>query len=256
MNEKTKGDPVLWTSFFQQRKSLEKLIEESRADGDFYFFLSVSTFITTLGILIDSVVVVIGGMLVAPLLFPILSLAMGITTSSKDSIYRSLDIIGKSVVFVLAISAITALFFGRDVVGDVLFLAAHPNLEFFLIAFAAGLAAAYSWVKQNLSASLPGVAISVALLPPLAAVGVSVVYSNTETLLGAITLFVINLFGIAVAGIVVFSLFGFSLLKNEEEHLIKEELVEDLVKTKVRLEKTKEDLENVTEKIAEQGPPK
>ena len=69
------ADQVFLASFFEQKKSLEKLISESRADAAFYLLLSASALITTLGLLVDSAIVIIGGMMVAPLLFPILSFA-------------------------------------------------------------------------------------------------------------------------------------------------------------------------------------
>jgi uncharacterized hydrophobic protein (TIGR00271 family) len=246
-----KGESVFWASLFEQKKSLKKLIEESHAGSSFYLFLSVSAFITTLGLLLDSAVVVIGGMLVAPLLIPILSLSMGITTANKDSILRSLNIIFRSVVLVLVISIATTFLFGGDVLTQNILINIQPDLIFFFVALAAGLAAAYAWVKQNLSATLPGIAVSVALIPPLSAVGVGIVYAEGVLVSGALTLFLINLLGITMSALIIFSLFGFARLAREEEKLIKEEVVEDLSKVKNKLEATKEKLKHVTEQIEE-----
>lgn len=242
---------VFWASFFEQKKSLEKLIEESRADSAFYLLLSVSAFITTLGLLIDNAVVVIGGMLVAPLLFPILSLAMGITTANIESIGRSITTIGKSIFAVVVISGVTAFLFRDYGLGQEIINRAHPDLTFFLIAFSAGLAVSYSWVKQNVAASLPGVAVSVALLPPLAAVGIGIAFLDASVVSGATTLFLINLLGIALAAMIIFLLFGFSYLKREEKKLIEDEKVDQLIHEKAKLDKTKQELEEVTEKIEE-----
>lgn len=263
MNEK--GDSVFWASFFQQKKTLQKLIEESRADGDFYLLLIVSSFISTLGLVMDSVIILIGGMLVAPLLFPILSLAMGITTTNKDSVTRSLTIILKSIFTVFFVALITSFLFRQNVAEETILLEnIHPTLMLFLASFAAGIAAAYTWVKQNLSSALPGIAVTVALIPPLAAVGVGLTQVDPYVVSGALTLFLINLLGITVSSLIVFSLFGFSRLQEEEEKLIRQETIEDLSHVKSKLEATKEKLEHVTEKIEEtqeeakqdQGPPR
>tara|TARA_Y100000310_G_scaffold263171_1_gene273213 strand:- start:2169 stop:2954 length:786 start_codon:yes stop_codon:yes gene_type:complete len=244
---------VFWASLFEQKKSLKKLIEESRADGDFYIFLIVSTFIATLGLVMDSAIIVIGGMLVAPLLFPILSLAMGITTSNIDSINRSFVIILKATSLVLFVSILTSfLFRGEDVINGTL-LVIDPTLILFLVSFAAGIAAAYAWVKQNLSAALPGIAVSVSLIPPLAAVGVGITYANGSVVFGSLTVFIINLLGITVSALIIFSLFGFSRLQREEEKLIQQEAIEDLSHVKNKLAATKEKLEHVTEEIKEKG---
>lgn len=63
--------PVFITNFFQQKRSLDLLLKESKLDSSFYIFLSTSAFLTTLGLLLNSAVIIMGGMLVAPLLFPI-----------------------------------------------------------------------------------------------------------------------------------------------------------------------------------------
>lgn len=242
---------VLWASFFDQKKSLEKLIEESRADGDFYFFLSISSFITTLGLLFDNVVIVVGGMLVAPLLYPVLALSMGITTSNFDSILRSLKILGKSVIFVFLVTILTGIFFKGDIITQDLLINPPPISIFFLVALAAGLGAAFSWVKQNLSSLLPGVAISVALIPPLCAVGIGIIHGNYDLSLNAATIFLVNSFGIALSALVIFSLFGFSRLQKEEEKLIVNEVVDTLVRQKAKLQKSKGETKEIEKKLEE-----
>lgn len=245
-------EAVFWTSFFEQKKSLEKLIEESREDSSFYLFLSISAFITTLGLILDNGIIVIGGMLVAPLLYPILSLSMGITTSNKDSITRSLSIILKATLTIFLISFISTFLFGGDVADQEILLLLNVSLPFFLVSFSAGIAAAYSWVKQNLSAALPGVAIAVALIPPISAAGIGLAYLDSNLVASSITLYIANLLGISLAGLIIFSLFGFSRLHREEDKLIQREKVDKLVHEQVKLEKTKEELEEVTGKIVEE----
>jgi len=240
---------VLWASFFDQKKSLEKLIEESRADGDFYFFLSISAVITTLGLLFDNLVIVIGGMLVAPLLYPILAFSMGVTTSNTDSIIRSLKTIGQSVFFVFIVSFTTSVFFKTDSITQELLLTSTPIYIFFLVALAAGLGAAFSWVKQDMSSLLPGVVVSVALIPPLSAIGISVVYGSFLLALNAGIIFIVNLFGIALSALVIFSLFGFSRPQKEEEKLIVNETIDTLVHQKAKIEKTKGETKEIEKKL-------
>lgn len=247
------SDSVFWASLFEQKKTLQKLIEESRADGDFYLLLIISSFISTLGLILDNTIIVIGGMLVAPLLFPILSLAMGITTANKNSIIRSSNIILKSIFTIFFIALITSFLFRNVASGvsekNILLQNIEPNLIFFLVSFAAGVAAAYTWVKQNLSSALPGIAVTVALIPPISAISIGLIYYDSAIVSGALALFIINIFGITISALIVFSLFGFSKLQKEEEKLIQQEEIEDLSHVKNKLEATKERLEKVNEKI-------
>ncbi len=215
--------PVLFTNFFEQKRTIDSLLKESRAGSTFYLFLSLSSFIITLGLLINNAVIIIGGMLVAPLLFPILSLGMGIATSSRGAIKRALGIITKSACIVFAVAFVTAfLLNAREVTGQ-MELASSFNLIFFLTAFASGIIAAFAWVKENISSTLPGIAVTVSLIPPLAVSGIAASIFSRDLFSGSLTLFLINLLGIVVASTIVFALFGFPALQGVEEREIHEE---------------------------------
>lgn len=221
---------VFVSSYIDKQKTIASLLQESRDSGDFYFLLGLGTFITTLGLLIDSAIVILGGMLVAPLLFPILSLSMAVVTSSKLAVWRSLKIILRSIVLVFVISLLTSfLFGGGQEVGGSLLSQIIPDLFLFLISFAAGLAVSFSWARKDLSATLPGVAVSVSLIVPLAGLGVAISTLDRLLIAGSVTLFLMDSLAIVLAGIVIFALFGFSNLQKEEEDKITEEELEQQV---------------------------
>jgi len=226
--------PVFLTNFFEQKRTIESILKESRAGGSFYLLLGVSAFITTLGLLINNAVIIVGGMLVAPLLFPILSLGMGIATSSQDAIVRSFKVIFKSVGIIFLVAFITAFILNNKEATDQILLASTPDLIFFLVAFASGIIAAYTWVKENISGTLPGIAVAVSLIPPLAAIGISVSLFSKDIFSGSITLFLINFLGIVLASTIVFSLFGFSGLQKIQEEKIQEERQEEKVRKAAR----------------------
>jgi uncharacterized hydrophobic protein (TIGR00271 family) len=214
---------VFWTSVFDKKKTIDILLSESKADADFYLFLSFASFITTLGLLLNNAIVIVGAMLIAPILFPILSLGMGIVTSSRDAIKRALKILLKSAFVVLFISIVTAFIINQNEVTDQIMLASTPNFLFFLVAFFSGIIASFSWAKQDPQKTLPGVAVTVSLIPPLSAVGVAISFFSRDVFSGSLLLFVINLLGIVLASMVVFSLFGFSRLQKWQDQKIKEE---------------------------------
>jgi len=213
--------PILEAGHTELRQAIEKLIAGSRADIDFYFMLSISTLIVTLGLLEDSIITIIGGMVIAPLLSPLLGLGLAVTTASGKSIRWIVPHILKAIGIVIAIAAIITFLFGN---GNATLLSAfQPNLNFFMIAFAAGAGAAYAWVRPNLSPAIPGIAITVSLLPPLAASGIGIERLSPDIISNAFALFMINLFGIVLASIIIFLLFGFGALQAEEEKLVKQE---------------------------------
>ena len=232
-------------SFLEQEKTLAELLHESHARADFYFLLALASFIATLGLVTDNAGVTVGGVLITPILFPLLSLSMGVVTGSGLAIGRSLKIIARAVGLIFIVALITAFFFAGEAIGNEILLRIRPDLIFLLISFASGVAVAYSWVKQELSATLPGVAVSVTLLPPLCAVGIGAVLLNRVVVSGALTLFLVDLLATIIGAIVVFALFGFARLQREEEQKLVEEKYEEKIQIKairdaLRAEKKKE----------------
>lgn len=232
------NDSVLSNSLFKQKRAAERLVEESRADDDFYLFLCASVFITTIGLEISSPIVIIGAMLVAPMLYPILALGLAVVTSSQHAIKRALVIIGKSAVISIGISLVTSFLIDVNRTGltEQLNLLIEPDLFlFFLISLAAGVVASFSWVTQKTAMSLPGIAITVSLVPPIAAVGVALTMLSQPLFVGSLMLFMINLLGIVMSSVIVFSLFGFQRarvwqderIRKEEEGITKQETKEE-----------------------------
>jgi len=236
---------VFVTSYVDQEETLKSLLKESRERADFFLMIALAAFITTAGLLLDSVVVIIGGMLVAPILFPFLGLSMGIVTSSRLAISRSLKTALRAVGLTFLVSTATAFLLSAESSLN-LVSANQPSLIFFLVSLVAGLAVSFSWVRQELSATLPGVAVAVAVLPPLCAVGIGLVMFDGSIMAGSLTLFLINLLGIVLGAMFIFSLFGFSNLQKEEEDRIKEEKVvaqvqKEAIKTAIKEDQVEEE---------------
>jgi uncharacterized membrane protein len=87
-----------------------------------------------------------------------------------------------------------------------------------LIALAAGAAGAYATIDDRVSSSITGVAIAVALVPPLAVVGITLEAGQLGDSLGASLLFLTNLVSIILAGSLVFLLTGFAPFKRFQAH--------------------------------------
>lgn len=235
---------ILFASFNDKQKTVKTLIRESTTSSNFYVFLAISTIVITLGLLIGSSSVVIGGMLLAPLLFPILSIALGVVTSSSLTVMRGLKIIAQSLAIVLFVSAFIT-FFYAGVDGDNLSLeiidrVIAPKMVYFIIAFASSIAVTFAWTKEDLSAAVSGVAVAVALLPPLATTGIGLALFKKSVIVGSFTLFSVNFFAILLGAIIVLSLFGFAQLQKETEDTIVESDDEEKIRHEV-IAKAKEE---------------
>jgi uncharacterized hydrophobic protein (TIGR00271 family) len=189
--------------------------------------LVLSIAMAVFGVLLESTVILIGSMLIAPLLYPLLSLALGIITSDSKLIGRSFYTFIKSVgVALLAGFAISFLFAG-DGSGFVFPLGivagGSQSLMYAVVAVIAGFAAAFAVTKPHLNETMPGVAISVALVPPLAVAGVGLSFLNWEVTSNALLLFAVNVIGVVFSAMVVFALFRFGVKRTVTHEVLKEE---------------------------------
>lgn len=207
----------------RKKDTIEQLIESSSPTQSFYLILILSAVITTFGIVLDNVAVVIGGMLVSPLLSPLLAVSMGIVLADYKLILRSLKIVLYSVGFVVMISLIFAFFLVEKELNSEIVSRIYPNLLYFGIALASGVAAAIAIAKEEFSERMVGVAVAIALLPPLSVIGIGIAYWNMEVLSGSLSLFLVNLFGILLGSLIIFSLLRFYPEKSTAQKELKEE---------------------------------
>ena len=187
--------------------AVKQLIEQSTPDFDFFLLVILSVLMATFGLLENSAAVVIGSMLVAPILFPILSLSLSVVMSDYKLIGRATTTLVKAVILGLAASFLVTLFFGG---GDVLnaegLQRTVPTLNSVAIAIIAGFAVSYTLAKPKLNATLPGIAVAVALIPPLATIGIGLAVFNWDVVSGATIFLLVNIVGIVFASMLMFSL--------------------------------------------------
>jgi uncharacterized hydrophobic protein (TIGR00271 family) len=186
--------------------------------------LLLSVALASLAILQDSTAVIIGAMLVAPLMTPIMGCAAGLVTGWRSRVLSSLVVIAVSVVLSIALAWVLAAWIPALVpleANSQVLSRASPTLVDLAIALAAGAAGAYATVDERVSSSLTGVAIAVALVPPLGVVGVTLEAGHWVQALGALLLFTTNLVSILVAASVVFVLVGLPPVKKEGPRRVK-----------------------------------
>jgi len=182
-----------------------------RTVGQYSVLLTLSIIVATMGLLLNSTAVVIGAMMIAPLMAPIMGMSASIVMGWGGRLWRASAIVAVSVGGSIALSWALARF--TPTVNSVLpyevISRASPDIRDLVVALAAGAAGAYATVRRDVSGALPGVAVAVALVPPLAAVGVLLGLGQPDLARGATLLFAANLFGIMFAASIVFLVTGF-----------------------------------------------
>ncbi|MDQ6715812.1 MAG: DUF389 domain-containing protein, partial [Actinomycetota bacterium] len=177
----------------------------------FSSMLLLSVVIAVAGLLADSAALVIGAMLIAPLMTPVLAFAMALGMGWPRHLARAgLTVVVASIGSVAVAWALAALLRGSaSVVTPQILGRTSPGMVDLVVALAAGAAGGYATVREDISAALPGVAVAVALVPPLASVGVALELGRAELAQGALLLYVANLVAIVAAAVVVFVTSGF-----------------------------------------------
>lgn len=179
----------------------------------FAILLFLATVIATYGVLGDSTATVIGAMIIAPLMTPIMATAAGVATGRLDRAGRALLTVAAGVAGVIFLSWLLATLYPGIIsaTGNSQIAArVSPRLLDLLVALASGIAGAFAMSREDVADSLPGVAISISLVPPLCVVGTGLAIGNWGVALGAFLLFITNFFSILLAGSGIFSLLGLS----------------------------------------------
>lgn len=182
----------------------------SKPEARYWVMLALSTTIAAYGLLANSAPVVIGAMIIAPLMGPILGTALGIVSGQQKMLRLALTSELLGVLLVVGVSWVIGIAPLNIGISQEMLARTSPTLYDLLIAIAAGLAAAYASVNSRVGSSLPGVAIAVALVPPLASAGLLLALGNWDLAGGALLLFLANFLAIQIAAGFVFSIFGVS----------------------------------------------
>ncbi len=229
MNNEAKKKPSLrvrlrfWARKFLPSVTLERradvrrnMRDSAQPDFDYFVLVVLSSMIATLGLLTNSGAVIIGAMLVAPLMSPIIGLGLGsligdepLLKNSGSAILRGALIAVGISIFLTWVNASLPFTTLHDLPSEVL-ARTRPTPIDLLIALAGGLAAAFALAMPSISAALPGVAIATALMPPLGTVGIGIAMGRWDVAGGALLLFVTNAVTIAFASMFVFWVLGFS----------------------------------------------
>jgi uncharacterized hydrophobic protein (TIGR00271 family) len=173
----------------------------------------LSASIAGFGLLANSAGVVIGAMLVAPLMVPIQALGASLVQGNLRRMGISAAVILGGMVGAILTGYVVAIIGGPTVSLDALpselLARTAPGLLDLAIAVAAGAAGGYVIARPQVSSAMPGVGIAVALVPPLATVGICIQLGEQSLARGALLLFFTNLAAIVLSGAVMIFGAGF-----------------------------------------------
>jgi uncharacterized hydrophobic protein (TIGR00271 family) len=210
--------PRATTEEFQEL--FKVLRENSKISSVYVVMMILSTLIATFGLFGDSSPVIIGAMILAPIISPIVSFAMGMVRYDKNMLNHGLITILIGTGVCLLFSAGVSLIIPIKIITSEIDARLSPTLLDMGIAVASGIAAAYAHAKEGIAKSLAGVAIAVALVPPLAVAGIGIGWWDWAVFSGAFLLYLTNLAGIIMFAGITFLFLGFAPFRRARIGLI------------------------------------
>lgn len=188
-------------------------VQSSLPTLQFFTVLGLASLIASLGILADSAVTVIGAMLIAPLMKPIVATSYGITIGDGRLVARGAAVTLLGIGVTVLVAVVTEHLFELRGPTEQLLSRTQPTLLDLAVAVAAGVAATMAVTRPDVTEALPGVAVAVALVPPLCATGVSLSLTAWPLAIGSAFLFAVNLLAIVLSGSLVLLLEGYGRLR-------------------------------------------
>jgi uncharacterized hydrophobic protein (TIGR00271 family) len=180
--------------------------ERGRRLSRYWLLLPLAAIIASAGVVSDSTATVIGAMIVAPLMTPILGIVLAVVLADRANLRRCIVLVVAGAAVVVAIGWLLSLFVPYPVVAATNSQVAArvtPRIVDLVAALATGAVGSVALARSDISDTLPGVAIAISLVPPLAVVGLTLESGAPHQSLGAFLLFVTNVAAILGSGIVV-----------------------------------------------------
>jgi len=149
------------------------------------FIPHLSTAIATLGLLIGSPAIIIGAMVVAPLMTPLIAAGCALVRGDVSLFHKSIRAMLFGSIMALGISFLIGVLIPNDTLTLEMISRGKPDILDLFVGLFAGAAAAYATARPKVMASLVGVAVAAALVPPIATVGIAITEGHKLVAQGA-----------------------------------------------------------------------
>lgn len=187
---------------------LKQIAEDSGWSGRYAFLILISASISLLGLLMPSVAVLIGAMLLSPLMMPIIGLGFGIATLDFREMRRAALALGLGSAIAVVLSVLLISISPVQTITSEIAGRTQPTLFDLLVALLSAIAGAYALIRGR-GGTVVGVAIAIALMPPLVVVGFGIATWNWTIFSGSLLLFLTNAITIALTAALVARVYGF-----------------------------------------------
>lgn len=192
------------TAFESHNSVTEKIDANSRFTPSFLALLVGASIVCTLGLLMNSAAIIIGGMIISPIMWPLMKVSLGVSFQKASYIRRALFLLAFSIILALFGSFLITLLSPLKALDAEILARTNPNLLDIIVALVAGFVAALGMIKPRISESLAGVAIATSLMPPVCVAGIGLALLNPGVFFAGLYLFLENAVTIVFVATIVF----------------------------------------------------
>jgi uncharacterized hydrophobic protein (TIGR00271 family) len=200
---------------FEADELKQDAAESAFTSLDYVTLIVIAAILASYGLVLNSNAVIIGAMLVAPLMTPLVAFATGMAVGNITTVRHATGTLLQGVLIALLIAFLLGVISPTSIVTSE--MAGRGNVTFIDmgVALASGVIAAYAKGRKSISSAVAGVAIAAGLMPPLCTVGLALAFDDPELAQGALLLFTTNIISIILAAWV--TLFWLGLRPGRED---------------------------------------
>ena len=184
---------------FEKEEIVQTAEESATPSLDYIVLIIASSILATFGLLLNSNAVIIGAMLVAPLMLPLIAFATGMTIGKLRLVGRSTSVLVQGILAAFLIAIFIGFITPTQIITPEMASRGNPTFMDMAVALASGFLGAYATARKHIPAALAGVAIAAALMPPLSTIGLGLAFGDSALAKGAVLLFLTNIVSIILA---------------------------------------------------------
>lgn len=217
-SDKATPHPELFENFVQlfssvgrkeRRAVTRRVTEEARPTVHYYILMALAAVIVTLGLLLDSESIVIGGMLIAPFLPVLNAIPVSAVRGSIRLFHRSISTLIVTLLLSIGVAYVLSSIVPLAQYTNAILERTEPNILYLIVALAAGVVSGLALVWPSLNKMVAGVVVAAALMPPLCVSGIGIANLDWSVFTQSLILFGTNLVAIIFTSIVILLLVGF-----------------------------------------------
>ena len=182
----------------QLKESYDKLVIHTQFDLDFILLTIAAAAICSFGFRMNSSSVIIGAMVLSPILLTVVAIGASISRNRGKNVLKNFTTLFLRIIIGIATSFIINNFFpftsGSEITERIL----ANQADYFAVAFFSGLAGTFAYFWPGIIEAIAGIAISVALIPPVVMVGIGLARWDMPLLTSSLEIVLINVSGITV----------------------------------------------------------